>query len=144
MEATSNNANIFSQRSHLYIKQRGFAFAAARAYKPTVTESHDANDILRQLKGYRCTVYSAAYTSFLNEHTLKRSLRSLKLLFLDLEAGFIKPIIPNDDETIWTTIAVFPLLRIFPDFKEISTFQRKFSGQRKVQENLRKFEICRM
>ena len=71
---------------------------------PTFKESHDANDILRQLKGYRCTVYSAAYASILNEHKLERSLRSLKLLFLDLEAGFIKPIIPNDDETIWTTI----------------------------------------
>ena len=104
METTSNNANIFSQRSQLYIKQRGFAFAAARAYIPTFKESHDANDILRQLKGYRCTVYSAAYASFLNEHKLERSLRRLKLLFLDLEAGFIKPIIPNDGETIWTTI----------------------------------------
>ena len=40
--------------------------------------------------------------------------------------------------------AVFSLLRKFPDFKEISTFQRKFSGQRKVQENLRKFEVCRI
>ena len=99
MDAPTNN-NVFGQRAKLYIQQRGFVFAATRAYKTTNNDANDANDILRELKGYKCQLYSAKYASFLHAYTLKRSLKSLKLFFLLLEAGVIEQVLPNDEDTV--------------------------------------------
>ena len=104
MEAPSTNNDVLSQRAKLYIQQRGFAFAATRAYKATNKDTHDANDILRELKGYRCALYSARYASFINTFKLQRSLRSLKLFFLELEAGLMEPVLPDDEDTVVITL----------------------------------------
>ena len=100
MEEPSTNNDVFGQRAKLYIQQRGFAFAATRAYKATNKDANDATDILRDLKGYKCQLYSAKYASFLHEFTLQRSLRSLKLFFLELEAGLREAVLPNDEDTV--------------------------------------------
>ena len=103
MEAQSTN-NVFGQRAQLYMQQRGFAFTATRAYKATHNDANEANDILRELRGYKCALYSAGYAAFIHAYNLDRSLRSLKLFFMDIEAGFIEQILPHDEDFVSMTI----------------------------------------
>jgi len=130
MEAPSTNNDVLSQRAKLYIQQRGFAFAATRAYKATNKDANDANDILRDLKGYRCSLYSARYASFLNTFKLQRSLRSLKLLFLELEAGLMEPVLPDDEDTILITLETIY-------YKEAEQVKRKRKHYSQTHRNQR-------
>ena len=91
---------MYNKRSQLYLQQRGFAFAATRAYKATYNDALETNDLLRALGGYRCSLYSAQYASFIHEYKLDRSLKSLKLFFLEIEAGIYENTLPQDEDTV--------------------------------------------
>jgi len=59
--------------------------------------------VLRELK-QKCTVNSIAYAKFLETHKLSRSLRSLKLMFLDIETEISAPAIEDDQDTVLMTL----------------------------------------
>jgi len=107
MENATISANInavYRKRAQLYMQQRGFAFAATRAYKATYNDALETNDILRELDGYKCALYSAQYAAFINAYKFERSLKSLKLFFMEIEAGLHEQIMPDDEDTIAVTI----------------------------------------
>ena len=91
---------MYNKRAKLYLQQRGFAFAATRAYKATYNDALETNDLLRALGGYKCSLYSAQYASFIHGYKLERSLKSLKLFFLEIEAGVYENTIPQDEDTV--------------------------------------------
>ena len=104
-DTLSANINaVYRKRAQLYMHQRGFAFAATRAYKATYNDALETNDILRELGGYKCSLYSAQYAAFIHAYQLDRSLKSLKLFFMEIEAGLHEHIMSDDEDTVAMTI----------------------------------------
>ena len=67
-------------------------------------DTEKAMELLRGLRKEKFTLCSHDYENFLKEHKLNRSLHSLKLMFMDIESGVRKPIIPHDDTTVFILI----------------------------------------
>ena len=99
-----NPWDAWTERSRLYNQQRNFAFSAAKSLKPTPEESEKAMALLHSLRKEKFTLYSCAYEDFLTHHKLTRSLHSLKLMFMDIEAGIKEAVIPNDETTVFILI----------------------------------------
>ena len=105
MSAQGRNPwDAWTERTRLYTQQRNFAFSAAKSLKPTAEESEKAMALLRSLRKEKFPLYSRAYEDFLKQHKLNRSLHSLKLMFMDIEAGIKEAVIPHDETTIFILI----------------------------------------
>ena len=102
--ARPNPWNAWHERQRRYKQQRKFAFSATRSLRSTLEETEEALNLLRSLRREKSTLYSLAYEEFLKEHRLDQSLHSLKLMFLDIEAGFKQPVIPQDETTVFILI----------------------------------------
>ena len=101
---TRNPWDAWTERSRIYKQQRQFAFSAAQSLRPTAEDSDKTMALLRSLRKEKVSVYSYAYEDFLKEHKLPRSLHSLKLMFMDIEAGIKQEIIPHDETTVFIVI----------------------------------------
>ena len=137
MDAPSNDSTLFGNRSELYVKQRRFAISAARAYKATNKDAEDAKNILIDLPGYKCMLYSAKYAEFIHELDLERSLQSLKLFFLDLEAGLLEPVWPDDEDTVFSTLEKI----CFKQAEHTNRKRKQYTQQRRTQRCNKKIPI---
>ena len=92
--------NAWNERIHKYKQQRRFAYITARSTKYTAEDQDEAVRLLHGLRRDKCTVYTLAYERFLLQTKLMRSLESLKLMLLDIEAGLMDPVFPHDETTV--------------------------------------------
>ena len=99
-----NPWDAWTERTRLYTQQRNFAFSAAKSLKPTAEESEKAMALLRSLQKEKSVLYSRSYEDFLKQHKRNRSLHSLQLMFMDIEAGIKEALIPHDETTIFILI----------------------------------------
>ena len=135
MAATSHDKveQYETERVKLYKQRRSFAFTAARALQTTYNDSVDANNVLRELN-QKCTVKSIAYAKCLENHKVSHSLRSLKLMFLDIEAEISAPVIEDDQDTVLMTLETIC-------YKLMEKTKRKTTSGKKLQRCGKKIHI---